>query len=52
MNEITKQKEAHRLWKQAYGCQGEVWGKGTVRESGSDMYTLQYLKWITIKDLL
>ena len=27
-------------------------GEGTARESGMDMYTLLYLKWITNKDLL
>ena len=27
-------------------------GEGRVREFGIDMYTLLYLKWITIKDLL
>ena len=26
--------------------------KGIVRDFGTDMYTLLYLKWITIKDLL
>ena len=26
--------------------------EGIVRDSGTDMYTLLYLKWITIKDLL
>ena len=26
-------------------------GEGTVRELGTDMYTLLYLKWITNKDL-
>ena len=26
-------------------------GEGTARESGMDMYTLLYLKWITNKDL-
>ena len=31
---------------------GEVWGGGTVREFGIDMYTLLYLKWITNKGLL
>ena len=31
-----------------YGCQGEE----TVREFGTDMYTLLYLKWITNKELL
>ena len=30
---------------------GEV-GEGLVRESGMDMYTLLYLKWITNKVLL
>ena len=28
------------------------WGKGIVRESGMDAYTLLYLKWITSRDLL
>ena len=27
-------------------------GKGIVRESGMDVYTLLYLKWIINKDLL
>ena len=26
-------------------------GEGTVREMGTDMYTLLYLKWIANKDL-
>ena len=26
--------------------------EGIVRDFGTDMYTLLYLKWITIKDLL
>jgi len=30
----------------------EGWEEGTVREFGTDMYTLLYLKWITNKDLL
>ena len=47
-NELTKQKETHRLRKRTYGCQGEV----IVREFGMVMYTLLYLKWITNKDLL
>ena len=47
MNLHTKQKEAHQLRKQTYGCGGG----GIVRESGMDMYTLLYLKWITDKDL-
>ena len=48
MNLHTKQKEAHQLREQTYGCGG----CGIVRESGMDMYTLLYLKWITDKDLL
>ena len=48
MNLLTKQKEAPRLRKQTYGCQGE----GTVREFGKVMYILLYSKWITNKDLL
>ena len=47
-NELTKQKQTHRLRKQTYSCQGE----GTVRESGMVMDTLLYLKWITNRDLL
>ena len=35
-NELTKQKETHRLRKRTYGCQGEV----IVREFGMDMYTV------------
>ena len=30
----------------------EGWGEGIVREFGTDMYTLLYLKWITNKGLL
>ena len=48
MNLLTKQKEARRLRKQTYGCQGE----GIVREFGKVMYILLYSKWITNKDLL
>ena len=31
---------------------GQELGEGIVRESGMDMYTLLYIKWITNKDLL
>ena len=31
---------------------GKDEGKGIVRESGINVYTLIYLKWITSKDLL
>ena len=41
-NELTKQKETHRLSKLTYGYQGE----GTVRKFGIFMCTLLYLKWI------
>jgi len=47
MNLLTKQKETHRLRKQTHGCQGE----GIVKNFEKVMYTLQYLKWITNKDL-
>ena len=47
-NELTEQKETHRLTKWTYSCQGE----GIVREFGKVMYTLLYSKWITNKDLL
>ena len=35
------------LWLPGEGC-----GEGIVREFGTDMYTMLYLKWITSKDLL
>ena len=35
INELSKQKETHRLREWTYGCQGE----GIVREFGMDMYT-------------
>ena len=34
------------------GCPGKGWRKGTVRDLGTDMYTLLYLEWVTKKDLL
>ena len=48
MNLLTKQKEAQRLRKRTYGCQGE----GIVRDFGKVMFTLLYLKRITSKVLL
>ena len=55
-NELTKQKETHRLREQTYGCRGVVggrgWRKGIAGDLGMDMYTLLYLTWITNKDLL
>ena len=48
---FTKQKETRRLGEGAYGCR---WGgrrEGLVRESGMDLCTRLYLKWIS-KDLL
>ena len=48
INEITIQKEIHRLGKTTYGCLGE----GIVRDFGKVMYALLYLKWITNKDPL
>ena len=51
MNLFAKQKQTHRLREGTYGYGGKL-GGGIVREFGSDMYTLLYLKWITNKDLL
>ena len=48
VNLLTKQKEIHRLREWIYSC----WVEGIVREFGTDVYTLLYLKWITSKDLL
>ena len=48
MSLLTKQQETHRLRKQTYSC----WGEGIVGDFGKTMYTLQYSKWITNKDLL
>ena len=53
-NSFTKQKQIHRLREQTYGCQ-EWEGRmrtRTVRESGMDMCTVLYLKWISNKVLL
>ena len=47
---LTKQKETHRSRELTYDCLGA--GEGIVKECGTDMYTLLYLKWITNKDLL
>ena len=46
-NELTKQKETHRLRKQTHGCQGE----GIVKDFGKVKYTLLCLKRITNKNL-
>jgi len=45
MNLLTKQKETHRLRKQTHGCHGE----GIVKDFGKVMYTLLYLKQITME---
>ena len=39
-NELTKQKETHRLRKRTHGCQEE----GIVKDFGKVMYTSLYLK--------
>ena len=33
-NELTKQKETHRLRERTYGCQAEGWGKGRLWSLG------------------
>ena len=52
MNVFTKQKHSHRLRERTCGYQDEGLEEGAVREFGTDMYKLLYLKWITSKDLL
>ena len=53
LNLFTKQKQTHRLKKTNLQLLvGDVWEEGMVRESGMDMHTLLYLKWITNKHLL
>ena len=47
-DELTKQKETHRLRKQANGC----WEERIVKDFGKVMYTLLYLKSITNQNLL
>ena len=37
MNLLTKDKQTHKLREQAYGCQGEGWEEGIVREFEMDM---------------
>jgi len=51
-SELIYKTETHRLREQTYGCQGEGWGEGIVREFGMGMCILLYLKWITSNDLL
>ena len=46
-NELTKQKETHRLRKGTLGCSG---GR-IVKDFGKVKYTVLYLKWITNKNL-
>ena len=46
-NELTKQKQTHRLREWTYGDQGWGMGKGIVREFGMDMCTLLHLKQTT-----
>ena len=52
LNLFTKQKQPQRLREWTYGCLGEKWGKGIVREFGINMYTLLYVKWVTNRDIL
>ena len=52
VNLLTKQKQAHKFREQTYNYQGEGMGEGIVSEFGIDMYILQYIKWVSNKDLL
>ena len=52
MNLFTQQKQSHGYRKQTYGYQG-ISGEGINWEIGTDIYTLLYIKQISIdKDLL
>ena len=48
MNLVTEQKQSYRCGNQPYGYQGE--GRDEL-ETGIDIYTLLYIKYITNKDL-
>ena len=55
VNRFTKQKptQTHReKTEKNYAYYTGRVGKGVVRECGTDVYTLLYLKWITNRDLL
>ena len=43
-NKLTYKTETHRLKEPSHGCQGSKREEGTVREFGTDMYTLLHLK--------
>ena len=51
-NELTKQKQTHRLTERNYGYWGRSQGERIITEFGMDTSTLLYLKWITNKGLL
>ena len=51
MDLFIEQKQTHRLREQTYSCLGGRMG-GRERELGTDVSTLQYLKWVTNKALL
>ena len=52
-NLIKKQKQVYRLRERTYGYgSGGNMGERIVREFGTDIYTLLYLKWRTSKDQL
>ena len=50
INELTKQKQTHRLKEWTYGWGGGC-REGMLREFGTNMYTLLYLKWMINKDI-
>ena len=52
INPAMKQKHTHRLRERTYGCGGEGWEEGLVREVGMDTHTQLYFKWIIHKVLL
>ena len=50
MSLLTNQKETPRLKRTNMVARGKM-GAGTIRELGTDMGTLLYLKWISVEDL-
>ena len=52
MTQINLQNRDSQTQRMISWFPGGKWEEGTVREFGTDMYTLLHLKWITNKDLL
>ena len=51
MNLLAKRKQIHGL-SELVVARREGWGGGMIREFGTDVYTVLYLKWMANGDLL